>query len=362
MSAKDLSKHLAGKFSARATPAEVMLRAGQEARALLRSGQAVDLLGVIRVRLTPEAIKGKAQGAAAIQALPLPGLLNEPAKPETDRGVHVVIAVAREDRFTTILAKRLTIPNQTGHVAVGVQGVMEVVKTHGANVIIMDSDLEMGDEIREWLKLGPDRSLISLIVIYRQKEETAALDRFRICEDEFLIEPYEMEGLQSLINGEITRIQQERKYFRHEVSFQFPTKPVFQAQAGDFMEKLTASSGLDEAGQMGLVVAFREAVDNASRHGNKSDGTAVITVAYVVDKEKVTVTVEDEGPGFDTTMYLDTTVSGNAVEVARQRHKEGRQGGLGIMLMLKSVDKLEYNREGNTAKLTKYLPKRAAAG
>jgi len=165
-----------------------------------------------------------------------------------------------------------------------------------------------------------------------------------------------MQQLENIISNEIKRINLERKYFKHEVRFEFPPEMVYQDQAYDYLEKLAAHSGLSEEDQMGLCVSFREAVDNACRHGNKREKGKLTSIAYVVDREKVTVAVEDGGEGFDTSLYIEKKVSGDAVAVARSRHKEGRQGGLGIMLMLKSVDRLEYNREGNMVKLTKYLP------
>ena len=41
---------------------------------------------------------------------------------------------------------------------------------------------------------------------------------------------------------------------------------------------------------------------------------------------------------------------------ARERNAAGRVGGLGIMLMLRCCDHLEYNYAGNMIKLTKKLP------
>ncbi len=350
---------LAAKGDAAVSPEEVLQLASAEVRKALQAGQAVDILGLVRVRLTADGLAGRETGARAIFAEPLPGLLPRPGVVEKS-DVVVVIAVEKTDKFSEILAKRLQCPGRQAYVAEGLEGVSAVVKKHGADVVIMDSNLESGDEIRQWLKATPERSLISLIVVYQKAENPTVLNRFRICEDEYLVEPYEMQTLEALIHGEIRRISMERKYFRHEVSFQFPTQHRFIEQAGAFLEQVAAHSGLDEQGQLGLVVAVREAIDNAARHGNRSRHEALVSVAYVLDREKVTVTVEDEGEGFDTSRYLEQRVSGDAVAVARARHKEGRQGGLGIMLMLRSVDRLEYNREGNMIKLTKLLPRKAA--
>lgn len=63
----------------------------------------------------------------------------------------------------------------------------------------------------------------------------------------------------------------------------------------------------------------------------------------------------DEGEGFDTEIYLSRGVSGNPVDAARERNQAGGHGGLGIMLMLKCVDKLEYNYAGNKISLTRYI-------
>ena len=44
-----------------------------------------------------------------------------------------------------------------------------------------------------------------------------------------------------------------------------------------------------------------------------------------------------------------------AVDAARERHAEGRLGGLGIKLILQCTDKLEYNELGNELRMTKNL-------
>ena len=68
--------------------------------------------------------------------------------------------------------------------------------------------------------------------------------------------------------------------------------------------------------------------------------------------------MSDEGEGFDTEVYLSRGVSGNPVDAARERNADsGGHGGLGIMLMLRCVDKLEYNYAGNKISLTRFIRK-----
>lgn len=346
MELQELIERVTQAVGESASPKVTLERAVETMAEALRAGKTVELKGLLRVSLTPKALA------------PRPPLPEKPAPSESPPPVQVILAVEKANRFSKLTAMQLKSDQRIITVAEGAEAVMQSIKERLPDVLLMESDLEMGDEIRHWCKTDPARSLISLIVLFHEGENPDAIDRFRICEDDFLIEPYEMETLAALVDREAARIRAERKHFRHEISFQFPAEARYHSQAADLMETLVSRSGLSEEGQMGVVVAFREAVDNAIRHGKVPNRKGIITVAYVVDHEKITVTVEDEGPGFDSSIYLETRVSGDAIKVARARHREGRQGGLGIMLMLKSVDRLEYNREGNMVKLTKFLPKR----
>ena len=78
-------------------------------------------------------------------------------------------------------------------------------------------------------------------------------------------------------------------------------------------------------------------------------------VRYLLDSKNITSIVTDQGKGFDWRPYLDRGKGGDALGAARERHVEGKLGGLGIMLMMKCADKLEYNEVGNQVKLTKRI-------
>ena len=86
----------------------------------------------------------------------------------------------------------------------------------------------------------------------------------------------------------------------------------------------------------------------------------MIKVLYLLDREKITVVVQDEGAGFDHDKFLQRGMQKDAATASRERHEQGKVGGLGIMLMLKCTDKLEYNDVGNMITLTKNLKAKKA--
>ncbi|MDP6959288.1 MAG: hypothetical protein QF645_10810, partial [Planctomycetota bacterium] len=59
--------------------------------------------------------------------------------------------------------------------------------------------------------------------------------------------------------------------------------------------------------------------------------------------------------GFNHELYVTSGSTRDAITAARERHQQGRMGGLGIMLMLRCCDRLEYNQHGNQLTIAKSI-------
>jgi anti-sigma regulatory factor (Ser/Thr protein kinase) len=112
--------------------------------------------------------------------------------------------------------------------------------------------------------------------------------------------------------------------------------------------------GLPEDDNVNVLTALYEAMDNAKRHGNKADPTKRIRLFFMDFPDRVSMSVVDEGKGFDYATILQRTEEQDALSAARERYMAGGMGGLGIRLMLKCVDKIEYEQEGSKIVLTKF--------
>jgi anti-sigma regulatory factor (Ser/Thr protein kinase) len=266
----------------------------------------------------------------------------------------ILLIVPIKDMFMDIIAQRLGGPGKQVDVAEGLQRAVQMLDEIRPDLVIIDGNLPDTEQAIREVKLNRTRGLMAVIAIYPEGADPANVKGVHVCEDEAILEPYDMEDLVKLADTELTRIAEERMFFEQEVHFQFQTAEDWVEQANDLMATLVDQASIDEEKQAALSVAFREAVDNAARHGNKSQENRLIDTIYLLDKQKATLTVEDEGDGFDTELYLTRGLQGNAVAAARERNQAGRVGGLGIMLMLKCLDDLEYNYVGNLIKLTKY--------
>jgi anti-sigma regulatory factor (Ser/Thr protein kinase) len=65
--------------------------------------------------------------------------------------------------------------------------------------------------------------------------------------------------------------------------------------------------------------------------------------------------VEDEGEGFDFKPHLLKVKQLSPGEQAKIRKDEGGKGGLGITLMARCTDTLEYLGKGNVVRMVKKL-------
>jgi serine/threonine-protein kinase RsbW len=104
-------------------------------------------------------------------------------------------------------------------------------------------------------------------------------------------------------------------------------------------------AGLGAREAFDVLLAVHEAVVNAMTHGNGSDPSRRVDVAYWCGDDALTVCVRDEGAGFDV-----------AAELSRAHRPPSldRLSGRGLLLITRLMDEVQYNDIGNEVRLVKY--------
>ncbi|MFO7620741.1 MAG: ATP-binding protein [Bacteroidales bacterium] len=108
------------------------------------------------------------------------------------------------------------------------------------------------------------------------------------------------------------------------------------------IDEVTASLGIKADDYGKILVATLEAVNNAITHGNKINPEKLVDVEIKYEKNKILITVTDEGPGFDPESVPDPTKPENIEELS----------GRGVFLMSKLADKIDFNKKGNSVTMT----------
>ena len=102
-------------------------------------------------------------------------------------------------------------------------------------------------------------------------------------------------------------------------------------------EAVLRHSGLDDDSVERLGLAIREAAANGVQHGNKEVPEKRVTVSFVLDKEEVSIRIQDEGEGFDLDGLPDPLAPENLF----------KPRGRGILLMKSFMDDVNFEFDGD---------------
>jgi len=152
-----------------------------------------------------------------------------------------------------------------------------------------------------------------------------------------------------LVKEESERWKEEKQYFFRQLSIRARSDTQGVATAGQMIEDVVLGDLADPDEAYKTVQAFREAMDNAARHGNSGRADRTLHLSLIEDAQKIVFEVKDQGMGFAYEEYVQSHPS----EAARSRIVEGRSAGLGIRLMAGCVDELIYSEGGTRLRLVK---------
>ena len=96
-----------------------------------------------------------------------------------------------------------------------------------------------------------------------------------------------------------------------------------------------------------IQLGFEEALRNAMIHGNKLCPSKKVKVETEISPTDVTISIEDEGEGFDQASLPDPTAEENLL----------KESGRGVYLMKYLMDDVRYENNGKRVVMKKHLKK-----
>jgi serine/threonine-protein kinase RsbW len=113
----------------------------------------------------------------------------------------------------------------------------------------------------------------------------------------------------------------------------------------EFLIAMNRDLHIDEEKFYALMLVVTEAVNNGIVHGNKRDVSKHVAVACTAENGILTITVGDEGKGFDPHILPDPLNPDNIL----------RESGRGVFLMRQMMDSVSYNENGTEVTMTMRL-------
>jgi len=296
----------------------------------------------------PDGIAGE-KGATGLTKV----VLRKRAKSGAPTG-RVLVITPSKSRFTKVLRLRFGALNGDYHLLHDAKEALDRYDVINPDIVVIDQRCDPRGEFVSRVKGRRDRSLTSIIKIYGESQTVLGPNEFKIWENDFLVDPFEVLELFTLTEAELLRVPRDRKVFTQQVHFEFRTVKENVEKAYKLAESVILQSVGEEDEKTALFAAVKEGIDNAVVHGNGRDESKTVDVNFLVDQTKVTVIIEDQGSGFDFEYYLSHLHAEDAFNEAKDRIiEENIRGGLGILLMSRCADRIQYSGPGNILRLEK---------
>lgn len=137
------------------------------------------------------------------------------------------------------------------------------------------------------------------------------------------------------------------KSTKYSISVQASTEHL--AEVRNFVAKHAREFGFKKQDVADIRLAVDEAYTNIIKHAYKNDGNKSVDIELGYNSDTFWITLMDTGDAFDPRNYSKPDV--------RQKIKEKKRGGVGVYLIRKLMDDVEYNTKGsvNEIRMTKKL-------
>ena len=294
--------------------------------------------------------------AEAAEAGAAPSAAAPPPAPEADEAVHVLVLSPSATRFTQVMEHRFSHLRGTYHMLGDAGEALRRFEEIAPDLVVLDERCDPEGDFVNKVKAKKKRSLTSVIKLYPDQAAVGRQREFKIWENDYLVDPFEIQEFFALTEAELARVPKDRKVFSQQVRFDFLGKKECVENAYRLSDLVIRQAMEEEDDVTSLYAAVKEGIDNAVAHGNRRQEDQSVEVNFLVDNTKVTVLIEDQGGGFDFEYYLSKLNREDAFEEARTRIiEEGTRGGLGILLMSRCADRLHYAGNGNILRLEKNI-------
>ncbi len=222
---------------------------------------------------------------------------------------------------------------------------------------------------------------VPVVMITGMKTLDYAISAIKYGAQDYIVKPFQLEEVHKIVDKILRyRFKSERKarIFEYadalEVQFSLPTREADPGVIAHFLSKFLLNSGFCPRDQLNPYhVAFMETLINAIEHGNLelpsvikgSDfekmmmfeelrdrrlqdpkyGQRLLRVHLQYDRTRFSLTVIDEGPGFDWKGYFEKQNDYDPVST--------KSYGRGFMLIRHVIDEVHFNDKGNVITLIK---------
>lgn len=263
-----------------------------------------------------------------------------------------VLVIDDDEAMLAMLASMLKSLRLSPITAVDGADGLEKVKTRKVDLIITDLMMPNMDGFEFIKKIRQLNANIPIAVISGHGDVNNVVSALSHGAYNFITKPFTVKEIENVIMRGLRlrefslgthRLQEG---IRNITEIEIPNYSHLLASAALYVVRECQWRGIeDEMLLSNISICLDELLNNAHAHGNLLDESKKIFLRAVFDAEKLAVTVEDEGEGFDCEA-LAGEFSENAATLPAKR---------GLFIVNYLMDELMFNKKGTSITMVKYL-------
>jgi anti-sigma regulatory factor (Ser/Thr protein kinase)/nucleoid DNA-binding protein len=269
------------------------------------------------------------------------------------RGAGILLVMPNENRFAEMLGEHFAKLGWMVQRAVDSESAISLLGGATPYLLVCDHALADRDLLVHRIKADWRSNAVPVVTLHTRFEDLERPEGLLVRGDMAVFEPIAVSPFLRAMDQLLAQATEEAAVFERQLRFRVPVRERAITGAFELGDSFFRDAGFRGDSLVALTTAYREAIRNAEIHGSAGDDSLAIDIEILLDRAHITVSVEDEGEGFDHRAYFVQLDGTEPVSLARERHANGGVGGLGIYLMARCVDRVEYSDRGNRITLVK---------
>jgi len=219
---------------------------------------------------------------------------------------------------------------------------------NSVDLILLDVMLPVldGYQICKILKMQRDYNSIPIIMVSALGEIASMKKGFLVGADDYIVKPF----TEKIVIERIRKALEENKRLKnsgleYHIKFELKSDLSYMHDINNMAKWIFSNTNAEEWIISDLMYSLNEMCANAIEHGNKKDRNKNVYVECQVYEDRITISIMDEGVGFDPDATLDFLED---ADIYRLR-------GRGLIITRQMMDEVSYEENGKKVVLTKYF-------
>ncbi|MGQ0614390.1 MAG: ATP-binding protein [Planctomycetaceae bacterium] len=225
----------------------------------------------------------------------------------TQRIAAILLVMPRQGTFAEILAEHFSKLGWQVQRAESMGACEALLEGARPYLLVCDHTLPERDDLVARIKGSWRTNPVPVVTLHTRVENLDHPVRLIVLSDMAVCEPIAVHPFLRSVDQVLARSSEEGAIFERQLHLRLPAQESEILRAFDLGDAFFKDAGFRGDPLVGLTTAFREAVRNAEIHGSREDPQLAIDIEMLLDAERITVVVTDEGEGFDHAGYRESS-------------------------------------------------------